>query len=152
MLIFCTHIFEGKKLQSEHRLLDSTYQVLLMVKKKTHTGSGKTVAKLKNKAAKKQDPARQPILQAMVWYREEHYAELLAIFDDAELLPPTYQHWLARAEEKKTEVEAGGDQVIKVFIDPETFPEWCEKRNLPKDANSRSQMAIEVAQARSFSL
>ena len=123
-----------------------------MVKKKTQTGSGKTVAKLKKKAAKKQEPARQPTLQAMVWYKEEHYAELLTMFDDAELLPPTYQHWLARAEEKKTEVEAGGDQVIKVFIDPETFPEWCQKRNLPKDANSRSQMAIEVAQARSFSL
>jgi hypothetical protein len=123
-----------------------------MVKKKTPSGSGKTVARLKEKAAQKEKPARQPILQAMVWYKEEHYAELRAIFDDAELLPPTYQHWLARAEEKKAEVEAGGDQVIKVFIDPETFPEWCEKRKLPKDANSRSQLAIEVAQARSFSL
>ncbi len=80
----------------------STYQGILMVKKKTQTGSGKTIARLKEKAAKKQKPARQPILQAMVWYKEEHYAELLAIFDDAELLPPTYQHWLARAEEKKS--------------------------------------------------
>lgn len=123
-----------------------------MVKKKTQTGSGRTVAKLKEKAAKKQEPARQPAIQAMVWYKEEHYAELLTIFDDAELLPPTYQHWLARAEEKRAEVEAGGDQVIKVFIDPETFPEWCSNKNLPKDANSRSQLAIEVAQARSFSL
>jgi len=123
-----------------------------MVKKKTQTGSGKTVAKLKEKAAMKQGPTRQPAIQAMVWYKEEHYTELLTIFDDAELLPPTYQHWLTRAEEKKQEVEAGGDQVIKVFIDPETFPEWCTSKNLPKDANSRSQLAIEVAQARSFSL
>lgn len=123
-----------------------------MVKKKTQTGSGKTIAKLKEKAAKKQESARQPILQALVWYKEEHYAELLTLFDDAELLPLTYQHWLARAEEKKAEVEAGGDQVIKVFIDPVTFPEWCEKRNLAKDANARSQLAIEVAQANSFSL
>ena len=123
-----------------------------MVKKKTPIGSGKTVAKLKEKAAKKQKPAQQPMIQALVWYKEEHYAELLAMFDDAELLPPTYQHWLARAEEKKAEVEANGDQVIKVFIDPETFPQWCDKKNLPKDANSRSQMAIEVVQAKSFSL
>ena len=123
-----------------------------MVKKKMQTGSGKTIAKLKEKTAKKQEPARQPMIQAMVWYKEEHYSELLALFDDTELLPPTYQHWLARAEEKKTEVEAGGDQVIKVFIDPVTFPEWCEKRNLAKDANARSQLALEVAQANSFSL
>jgi len=92
------------------------------------------------------------MIRAMVWYKEEHYSELLTIFDDAEQLPPTYQHWLARAEEKKAEVEAVGDQVIKVFIDPATFPEWCEERNLAKDANARSQLAIEVAQAQSFSL
>ncbi len=123
-----------------------------MVKKKEQSGSGKTIAKLKEKAAKKKEPARQPILQALVWYKEEHYAELLKLFDDGELLPPTYQHWLARAEEKKAEVEAGGDQVIKVFIDPETFPEWCKKKNRAKDANARAQLAIEVAQANSFSL
>jgi len=123
-----------------------------MAKKKTLTGSGKTVAKLKEKSAQKQEPARQPMIRAMVWYREEHYAELLTIFDDADQLPLTYQHWLARAEEKKTEVEAAGDQVIKVFIDPATFPKWCEERNLAKDANARSQLAIEVAQAGSFSL
>jgi hypothetical protein len=151
MLMFWPHIFKHE-LQLEHLLSHFTYQVILMVKKKTQTGSGKTIAKLKEKAAKKQEPARQPMIQAMVWYKEEHYAQLLTLFDDAELLPPTYQHWFDRAETKKNEVEARGDQVIKVFIDPETFPEWCEKRNLPKDANSRTQLAIEVAQAGSFSL
>lgn len=123
-----------------------------MVKKKTPAGSGKTIAKLKEKAAKKQEPARQPMIQAMVWYKEEHYQELLKLFDDAELLPQTYRHWLARAEEKKAEVEAGGDQVIKVFIDPNTFSEWCRKKNLAKDANARAELAIEVAQATAFSL
>ena len=57
-----------------------------MVKKKTPIGSGKTVAKLKEKAAKKQKPAQQPMIKALVWYKEEHYPELLAMFDDAELL------------------------------------------------------------------
>ncbi len=123
-----------------------------MVKKIGHTGSGKTIAKLKEKAAKKQAQARQPMLQALVWYEEEHYAQLLGMFDDAALLPPTYAHWLSRAEEKKAQIEAAGDQVIKVFIDPETFPEWCEKKQLPMDADSRSTLAIEVAQSRSFTL
>lgn len=131
-----------------------------MVKKKALAGSGKTVAKMKEKKAIREEsanepvnqPAQEPMLQAMVWYKEEHYEQLLTIFDDAELLPPTYQAWLARAEEKKTEVEAAGDQVMKVFIDPETFPEWCEQKGLPKDAEARTQLALEVAQARSFSL
>ena len=123
-----------------------------MVKKKTLAGSGRTVAKLKERQARKQEPARQAAIQAMVWYKEEHYEQLLSMFDDAEQLPLTYQDWFVRAEGKKAEVEAAGDQVIKVFIDPETFPEWCEKKNLPKDANARSQLAIEVAQAQSFRL
>lgn len=131
-----------------------------MVKKKSLAGSGKTVAKLKEKKTVREvsasepvnQPAQEPMLQAMVWYKEEHYEQLLTIFDDAELLPPTYQAWLARAEEKKTEVEAAGDQVMKVFIDPETFPEWCAQKGLPKDAEARTQLALEVAQARSFSL
>ncbi len=123
-----------------------------MTKKKALAGSAKTVAKMKEKQAGKPEPAHQPLLQAMVWYKEEHYPELLALFDDTELLPPTYSDWLARAEDKKAEVEAAGDQVMKVFIDPETFPEWCEKKNLSKDANARAELALEVAQARSFSL
>lgn len=127
-----------------------------MVKKKALSGSGKAIAKLKEKAAQKKEPAKKPaqqsMLQAMVWYKEEHYPELLRLFDDAEQLPLTYQHWLTRAEEKKAEVEAGGDRVIKVFIDPETFPQWCDRKNLARDANARAELAIEVAQAQSFSL
>ncbi len=123
-----------------------------MTKKKALAGSGKTVAKLKEKQVTREAPARPPMLKALVWYKEEHYRPLLALFDDAELLPPTYEEWLVRAEEKKTEVEAAGDQVLKVFIDPDTFSQWCEKKNLPMDANSRTELALEVAQAKSFSL
>ena len=120
---------------------------------KMQAGSGRTVARLKEKQARKQErAARQPMLQAMVWYKEEHYNELLGLFDDADLLPLTYEDWLTRAEEKKEEVEEAGDQVIKVFIDPLTFPSWCRERGLLKDADARSQLAIEVAQAQSFRL
>jgi len=126
-----------------------------MTKKNALAGSAKTAARIKEKQqrhATPEAPSQQPSLQAMVWYKEEHYQALLAIFDDSHLLPPSYREWLVRAEEKKAEVEARGDQVIKVFIDPETFPEWCEKKDLAKDANARAELALEVAQARSFSL
>ena len=123
-----------------------------MSKKKVLAGSGKTAARIKEKQTGKEQPVHQPMLQAMVWYKEEHYSRLLDLFDDAELLPKTYGDWLARAEEKKAEVEAAGDQVMKVFIDPETFPEWCAEKNMAKDANSRAELALEVARERSFSL
>lgn len=124
-----------------------------MTKKKSLAGSAKTAAKIKEKQQQRPEKhPHQPTLQAMVWYQEEHYAALLAIFDDSHLLPPRFSDWLVRAEEKKAEVEARGDQVIKVYIDPATFPEWCEKKGLAKDANARAELALEVAQARSFSL
>jgi len=123
-----------------------------MKRKKAAIGSSKTAARLKDKQTQKQEMARQPMLQAMVWYKEDDYPNLLTIFDDADQLPPTFEEWLARAEGKKAEVEASGDQVIKVFIDPETFPQWCQEKNLPKDADARSQLAIEVAKMQAFHL
>lgn len=123
-----------------------------MTKKKTPTVSGRTAAKLKAKQAQKQEKVRQPMIQAMVWYKEEEYDGLRQIFDDGDLLPPTYREWLKLAEEKKEEAETAGDQVVKVFIDPETFPQWCEKKNLSKDANARSELAIEVVRLQAFQL
>jgi len=126
-----------------------------MAKKSAFAGSGKTAAKIQEKQQKTEQAAaqkHQPMLRAMVWYKEEDYETLLGLFDDTELLPKTFSDWKKRAEDKKEEVEAAGDQVLKVFIDPETFPGWCESKNLPMDANSRSQLAIEVAQANSFAV
>jgi hypothetical protein len=123
-----------------------------MKRKKETIGSSKTVARLKERQAQKQENLRQPMLQAMVWYKEEDYQALLTIFDDADQLPPTFAEWLTRAEEKKAEVESEGDQVMKVFIDPETFPQWCQEKGLPRDANARSQLAIEVAKMQAFRL
>lgn len=97
-------------------------------------------------------PDRQPSVQAMVWYREEDWARLKEIFADGDLLPKSYADWLVRAEKMKKEAEAAGDAVIKVFIDPETFPAWCESKGIAMNSEARSQLAIEVAQAQSFSL
>ncbi len=126
-----------------------------MAKKSAFAGSGKTAAKIQEKQQKTEQATaqkHQPMLRAMVWYKEEDYESLLGLFDDTELLPKTYADWEKRAEDKKQEVDAAGDQVLKVFIDPETFPGWCASKNLPMDANSRSQLAIEVAQANSFGM
>ena len=117
------------------------------------TGSSKIADEIKNKQETKQQVASRPAsLQAMVWYKEEHWEPLLELFVDTDKLPKTYAHWLERAEAKKTEVEAAGSQVIKVFIDPETFPGWCKEKQLEMNSEARAQLAIEVAQAQSFSM
>ena len=87
-----------------------------------------------------------------MWYKQEHWDQLRNLFVDGDLLPPTYNDWLKRAEAMLEEIQKQGDIGMKVFIDPKTFPEWCEKKGLKMNAEARSQMAIEVAQARSFSL
>ena len=105
-----------------------------------------------SKPSPQPQPGHQPIGQAMVWYREEHWAQLKELFEDGDLLPESYGDWLVRAEQMKQEAEAAGDAVIKVFIDPETFPDWCASKEIPMNSEARSQLAIEVAQAQSFSL
>ncbi|WP_240910140.1 hypothetical protein [Desulfopila sp. IMCC35008] len=99
-----------------------------------------------------QPPQSQPSVQAMVWYKEEHWDTLKLMFVDGDRLPPTYEEWHKRAEEMKKQAQASGDAVIKVFIDPETFPEWCAQKGVEMDSEARSQLAIEVAQEQSFSL
>lgn len=112
-------------------------------------------AQQKTKKSKKETPppeAHQPSVQAMVWYKEEDWDTLKNMFADGDLLPKSYADWLGRAEEMKSQVQASGDAVIKVYIDPETFPAWCESKGLEMDSEARSQLAIEMAQAQSFSL
>ena len=92
-----------------------------------------------------------PMIQAMVWYKEEDWDTLMELFPDSHLLPPSYEDWIGRAEEMKTKVEASGDVVIKVFIDPETFPAWCKEQGKEMNSESRAELAIRVAQQQSFS-
>ena len=107
---------------------------------------------VKQKQSAASVPDHQPSLQAMVWYKKEEWEILKEMFVDGDMLPVTYEDWLSRAEQMKNEVQAAGDAVIKVYIDPETFPEWCTQKGLEMNSEARSQLAIEVAQAQAFSL
>ncbi len=114
------------------------------------TRSQQKAGKVKKETQPKDN--HQPMVQALVWYKKEDWNTLRDMFVDADLLPLTYDDWLKRAEAMKTQVQDAGDAVIKVYIDPETFPKWCEDKGLQMDAEARSQLAIEVAQAQSFSV
>ena len=99
-----------------------------------------------------QNPEQQPSVQAMVWYKEEDWLTLKKMFVDGERLPESYQDWLSRAEDMKKQAQDAGDIVIKVYIDPQTFPEWCAQKGVAMDSEARSQLAIEVAQTQSFGI
>lgn len=143
-----------KALAHHNKVYQQYKQEIIMVKKSMFSGSSKTAEEIKAKQQAKQAVAtpKAASIQAMVWYKEEDWETLLGLFVDTELLPKSYSDWSERAEAKKAEVEAAGHQVIKVFIDPVTFPEWCKEKNMEMNSEARAQLAIEVAQAQSFSL
>jgi hypothetical protein len=66
------------------------------------------------------------------WYRPETYERCLAIFDDASKLPRTYDDWLVRAVEAEKQARDKGLRVVRVEIDPDTFPRWCADEGFTK--------------------
>jgi hypothetical protein len=59
------------------------------------------------------------------WIEEADYPNALAVFEDGATFPPAYKQWLKMAEEMKNGLDAYGHPVMKVRIDPKTFPIWC---------------------------
>ncbi len=59
------------------------------------------------------------------WIEQADYPAALAMFDDGDTFPPSWQEWLKMAKEMKKGLEAYGHPVMKVHIDPATFPAWC---------------------------
>lgn len=94
--------------------------------------------------------ASAAMIQAMVWYRPEDWDALMKIFTDTHLIPPTYEEWEKRAEQNRQAVKADGDVVMKVYVDPVTFPAWCEKKGMAPDAEARTTFAIEVVTKQQF--
>ena len=59
------------------------------------------------------------------WIDEADYPAVLKIFDDGNTLPRTWKEWLKIAEEMEKGLKAYGHPVMRVRIDPATFPAWC---------------------------
>ena len=59
------------------------------------------------------------------WIDEADYPAVLKIFDDGQKMPPAWKDWLKMAEEMERGLKAYGHPVMRVRIDPDTFPNWC---------------------------
>jgi hypothetical protein len=59
------------------------------------------------------------------WIKEDDYPALLTVFDDGNKMPPTWNEWLKTAEEMERGLKAYGHPVMRVRIEPSTFPDWC---------------------------
>jgi hypothetical protein len=68
---------------------------------------------------------RPPPAVGAYWIKEQDYPALLDIFDDGDKMPPTWNEWRKMAEEMERGLTAYGHAVLRVHIDPRTFPDWC---------------------------
>jgi hypothetical protein len=82
------------------------------------------------------------------WIEEADYPAALTIFDDGATLPPTWIEWLAMAEEMKKGLEASGHPVMKVRIDPATFPAWCAAHGTTPDRQGRKAFVAAAVKER----
>jgi hypothetical protein len=67
----------------------------------------------------------RPPAIGVYWTNEEDYPALVRIFADGDRMPRTWGEWLKIAEEMESGLKAYGHVVMRVRIDPGTFPDWC---------------------------
>jgi len=82
------------------------------------------------------------------WIEEADYPAALKMFEDGATLPPTWKEWLKMAEEMKKGLEAYGHPVMKVRIDPVTFPAWCTAHGTAPGRQGRKLFIAEAVKER----
>lgn len=90
----------------------------------------------------KQTPIRA---LGMVWYSEEHFAEVKAMMKDGHLLPRTYLQWQDKAEQGERKFRREGALVVRAHLVPDAFRQYCLRHGLDLDAQGRSHFAASVA-------
>ena len=82
------------------------------------------------------------------WIEEADYPAARALFEDGASLPPTWAEWLKMAEEMKKGLEAYGHPVMKVRINPATFPAWCQAHGTTPGRQGRKAFVAEAVRER----
>lgn len=79
----------------------------------------------------------KPRVIGLVWVREEDYLAFLALFPDSDKMHQTWKGWLEGAVKSEQEQLAQGYLVERVYIDPDTFVDWCAAHDCRVDAQGR---------------
>ena len=87
---------------------------------------------------------RPPPAVGAYWIKEEDYPALLAIFDDGPRMPRTWKEWLTMAEEMEKGLKAYGHVVLRVPIDPKTFPDWCAAHDTTPGREGRKRFVADA--------
>ena len=95
--------------------------------------------------ANSEDKPPPPV--GVYWIDENDYAALLTVFEDLTAFPSTWPEWLKMAEEMERGLKAYGHPVMRVNIDPRTFPIWCAAHDTSRGREGRKRfVAAAVAE------
>jgi len=87
----------------------------------------------------------KPSPVGIVWYRPEDYARLRSMFADPQQIPETLKEWRKKANHLLGEMIMQGFHMVKIYLDPETFPAWCQAKGVAMDGKARAEYAREAA-------
>lgn len=82
------------------------------------------------------------------WIDEADYSAALRIFDDGNKLPRTWKEWRRIAEEMERGLKSYGHPVMRVRIDPTTFPEWCAAHGTSPGRQGRKMFVAAAVEER----
>ena len=82
------------------------------------------------------------------WIDEADYLSALKIFDDGASMPPAWKDWCKMAVEMETGLKAYGHPVMRVRIDPATFPIWCAAHGTTPDRHGRKMFIAAAVKER----
>jgi hypothetical protein len=94
----------------------------------------------------KEDDLPPPV--GVYWIDEADYPALRDIFDDGDKLPPTWKEWLKMAEEMKRGLESYGHPVMRVFINPRGFSDWCATEGAGTGREARKRFVAAAVKER----
>jgi len=80
------------------------------------------------------------------WYRRKDYPRLMEMFTDSWELPDTFDAWVESAQKGYDQLKSSGLPVERVYIDPDTFAQWCQARGLKMNTHARTTYVAAAAQ------
>ena len=86
------------------------------------------------------EPARRI---GLPWYRPEDYQRIRAMMADRHNLAPSYESWLAAAENNETVGREAGIHISRILIEPEAFARWCTEKGVEPDSAARRDYVAE---------
>lgn len=78
------------------------------------------------------------------WYRREDYTRIRDMMVDRHNLSPTYETWLAAAENNESVGREAGLEIVRVTIEPAAFARWCDEKGREPDSAARAAYAAET--------